>query len=89
MRFSLEEIKARRARGETRIKPDAPERESDDEDFWTRATVRMPSGKTSVHLRLDTDVLDWFKAQGSGHLTRMNAVLRSYVDAKNQLKAKD
>jgi len=33
-------------------------------------------GKTSVHLRVDTDVLDWFKAQGRGHLTRMNAVLR-------------
>jgi len=42
----------------------------------------MPKGKTSVHLRLDTDVLDWFRAQGAGHLTRMNAVLRAYVDAQ-------
>jgi hypothetical protein len=43
--------------------------------------VRTPAGKTSVHLRVDTDVLAWFKAQGRGHLTRMNAVLRAYMEA--------
>jgi hypothetical protein len=32
-------------------------------------------------LRVDTDVLAWFKAQGRGHLTRMNAVLRAYMEA--------
>ncbi len=47
----------------------------------TITRVVMPSGKTSVHLRLDSDVFEWFKRQGEGHLTRMNAVLRSYVDA--------
>jgi len=41
----------------------------------------MPSSKTSVHLRVDSDVFEWFKNQGAGHLTRMNAVLRSYVEA--------
>jgi uncharacterized protein (DUF4415 family) len=41
----------------------------------------VPPGKTTVHLRVDSDVLEWFKKQGDGHLTRMNAVLRSYVDA--------
>ncbi len=46
------------------------------------ARVIMPSGKSSVHLRVDSDVLEWFKAQGKGHLTRMNAVLRSYVAAQ-------
>ncbi len=40
----------------------------------------MSSGKSSVHLRVDTDVLAWFKTQGRGHLTRMNAVLRSYME---------
>jgi uncharacterized protein (DUF4415 family) len=44
----------------------------------------MPSGKTSVHLRLDRDVVEWFRARGIGHLTRMNAVLRAYVDAQNR-----
>ena len=41
----------------------------------------MPRGKTSVHLRLDSDIVDWFKTHGKGRLTRMNAVLRAYVDA--------
>jgi len=41
----------------------------------------VPPGKTSVHLRVDSDVFEWFKKQGDGHLTHMNAVLRSYVDA--------
>jgi uncharacterized protein (DUF4415 family) len=36
-----------------------------------------PSGKTSVHLRLDHDVVDWLEARGKGHLTRMSAVLRA------------
>jgi uncharacterized protein (DUF4415 family) len=31
--------------------------------------------------RVDTDVVEWFKTRGKGHLTRMNAVLRAYVDA--------
>ena len=50
-------------------------------EFWKRARVVVPPGKTSVHLRVDSDVFEWFKKQGEGHLTRMNAVLRSYVDA--------
>jgi uncharacterized protein (DUF4415 family) len=44
----------------------------------------MPAGKTSVHLRLDSDVVEWFRAHGKGHLTRMNAVLRAYVEAHKQ-----
>ena len=37
--------------------------------------------KASISLRIDADVLDWFKAQGSGYQTRINAVLRAYRDA--------
>jgi uncharacterized protein (DUF4415 family) len=37
--------------------------------------------KTSVSLRIDTDVLEWFKAQGPGYQTRINAVLRAFKDA--------
>ncbi len=37
--------------------------------------------KTSVSLRIDTDVLEWFKAQGPGYQTRINAVLRAFRDA--------
>src|ERR1700691_2443824 len=81
VRYSLSEIKAKRARGEDSTRADAPEAEFLGEDFWNRARVVMPRGRTSVHLRLDSDIVDWFKAQGKGHLTRMNAVLRAYVDA--------
>ena len=81
VRHSLSEIKAKRARGEDATRTDAPEAEFLGEGFWNRARVVMPRGKTSVHLRLDSDIVDWFKASGKGHLTRMNAVLRAYVDA--------
>ena len=37
--------------------------------------------KASISLRVDSDVLDWFKAQGPGYQTRMNAVLRAFRDA--------
>jgi uncharacterized protein (DUF4415 family) len=37
--------------------------------------------KTSIALRIDADVLEWFKAQGPGYQTRMNAVLRAFKDA--------
>jgi uncharacterized protein (DUF4415 family) len=37
--------------------------------------------KAAISLRIDHDVLAWFKAQGDGYQTRMNAVLRAYRDA--------
>ncbi len=40
--------------------------------------------KTSISLRVDTDVLEWFKAQGAGYQTRMNAVLRAFKDASSE-----
>jgi uncharacterized protein (DUF4415 family) len=70
------------ASGASKSRTNAPEAAPVGEDFWRRARVVMPRGKTSVHLRIDSDVFDWFKKQGEGHLTRMNAVLRSYVDAQ-------
>jgi len=81
VRHSLSQIRAIRERGEDKTSPHAPEAESLGADFWRSARVVMPGGKTSVHLRLDSDVVEWFKANGKGHLTRMNAVLRAYVDA--------
>ena len=63
--------------------PDAPEIDLD-EDFWRNARIVMPDerNKTSIHLRVDTDVLEWFKQHGKGHLRRMNAVLRAYVETQ-------
>lgn len=82
VRHSLSQIRMMREQGKDETNPDAPEAESLGADFWSSARVVMPRGKTSVHLRLDSDVVDWFKANGKGHLTLMNAVLRAYVEAQ-------
>ena len=50
--------------------------------FFREAKLRMPGKKESISLRLDPDVLDWFKAQGKGYQTRINAVLRMYMEAQ-------
>jgi uncharacterized protein (DUF4415 family) len=45
-----------------------------------RGLKPLPS-KASISLRVDQDVLEWFKAQGSGYQTRINTVLRAFRDA--------
>ena len=55
--------------------------EQDLEPDWTRAELVMPAPRQSVHLRLEPDVIAFFKAQGKGHISRMQAVLRAYADA--------
>ena len=45
-----------------------------------RQGLKPVRAKTSISLRLDADVLEWFKAQGPGYQTRMNAVLRAFKD---------
>lgn len=54
-----------------------------DEEFFKNATIRMPQRKQAVSLRLDPEVIMWFKDQGKGYQTRMNAVLKAYVEAQN------
>ena len=51
-----------------------------DEAFWEKAELRMPKPKKGVYLRLDQDLLDWLKGQGPGYQTRINAILRAYMD---------
>lgn len=46
-----------------------------------RRGLKPISRKTQVTLRLDADVLEWFRAQGPGYQTRINQLLRAYVDA--------
>jgi uncharacterized protein (DUF4415 family) len=82
--YSPDDLERMAERGDyTPTRTDAPEIELD-ENFWRNAQVVMPDvkGKTSVHLRIDNDVLEWFRHQGKGHLTRMNAVLRAYMEAR-------
>jgi uncharacterized protein (DUF4415 family) len=52
-----------------------------DED-WKNARVVWPQGKAPVTLRLDKDIIAWFKHQGRGYQTRINAVLRAFVEAQ-------
>ena len=59
-----------------------------DEKFWENAAVIIPTAKTHLSLRLDEDVVDWFKRQGPGYQTRMNAVLRSYVQAVSKVRGR-
>ena len=54
------------------------------EEEWARARVVFPEGKTPVTLRLDKDILAWFKSQGRGYQTRINAVLRAFVEAQKR-----
>jgi uncharacterized protein (DUF4415 family) len=52
-----------------------------DEDFFREATLRLPQARQLVSIRIDRDVLDWFKQQGKGYQTKINAVLQAYVRA--------
>ena len=79
--FSMDELVAMRERGETQTKEDAQTFEVD-QDFWKDVRIVEPRKRTTISLRIDPDILDWFKAEGKGHLTRINAVLRSYVEAQ-------
>jgi uncharacterized protein (DUF4415 family) len=52
-----------------------------DPAIFKRMLVRMPQPKELVSIRIDPDVLIWFRRQGRRYQTRINAVLRSYVEA--------
>ncbi len=53
-----------------------------DASFFESAVVSMPQPKATVCIRLDQDVLDWFKSKGKGYQTRINALLRAYMEAE-------
>jgi uncharacterized protein (DUF4415 family) len=55
-----------------------------DEAFFQKAVIVLPTPKASVCIRLDQDVLDWFKSQGKGYQTRINALLRAYMEAHSK-----
>ena len=50
-------------------------------DFFADAVLVHPAPKQPISLRVDQDVLEWFKAQGARYQSRMNAVLRAYMSA--------
>lgn len=93
VRYSSKEIDEMLARGESLTnwaKVDALteeeleasiDHEEEGEFDWSKAFIGLPPMKKQITLRLDRDIIDWFKHQGPRYQTRINAVLREYVDA--------
>ena len=96
VRYSAEELAATTAAGEDetdweRVKAmpqEEVERLADEEvgplpEGWeSTIIIGLPPRKRDVHIRLDADVVDWFRAQGRGYQMRINAVLRAFVEAR-------
>jgi len=57
------------------------------DDWESTVVIGLPPRKQAVHIRLDTDILDWFREQGPGYQTRINAVLRAFVDSRRRSAA--
>ena len=59
---------------------DDPDATPTDEAFWKDARVVMPRRKETITMRLDADLLEWFRSE-RGYQTRINAILRAYMKA--------
>lgn len=96
-RYSATDLREARARGEDRtdwarlramteeeleasIASD-PDWQDIPRDWYKDAVPVDPTDKKLLSLRIDQDIIDWFKHQGPGYQTRMNAVLRAYMTA--------
>jgi uncharacterized protein (DUF4415 family) len=99
VRYSAKQIKAKIARGEDRTKWDRVEvvtgtkldasirADADDvhgEPDWMQAVVGIPAPKDHINIRLDHDVLQWFRSNGKGYQTLINNVLRAFVQTRQQ-----
>jgi uncharacterized protein (DUF4415 family) len=99
VRYSAKQIKAKIARGEdgtnwvkvdavTGAKLAASIRADVDEvrgeTDWTQTIVGIPARKDHINIRVDHDVLEWFKSHGKGYQTLMNNVLRTFVQTRRQ-----
>jgi len=51
---------------------------------WANTTVELPQPKAVLNMRIDREVLDYFRRTGKGYQSRINAVLRSYVERREQ-----
>jgi uncharacterized protein (DUF4415 family) len=52
--------------------------------FWKAARLVMPAPKDRLTIRIDHDVVQWLKKNGRGYQTRINAILRSYMEAQTE-----
>jgi len=91
VRYTADDLEAKRKRGEGRLDRDRlaqlsdadieAQAEGEPEFNWTNADIGIPPKKTQLTMRLDQDIVSWFQAQGAGYQTRINAVLRQYMQA--------
>ena len=56
-------------------------------DFWAEAELVLPVPKQAISLRVDEDVLSWFRNLGPRYQTRMNAVLRLYMSQASRSRS--
>jgi uncharacterized protein (DUF4415 family) len=98
VRYTAKEIAEKLARGEDQTDYAYLDALTDEEleasiDFedegefdWSTAMPGIPqlTPKKQLTVRFDQDIIDWFKAQGNGYQTKMNAVLRSFMIAQQQ-----
>ena len=49
---------------------------------WLKASVELPQPKAVLNMRVDYDIMEFFRNQGKGYQTKINAVLRSYVEQR-------
>lgn len=97
VRYTAKQIKAKIARGEDRtdwrkvkamtgkklevsIRADVDDLQEDPD--WTQVVMGVPAPKDHINIRIDHDVLEWFKASGKGYQTLMNNVLRAFVKVR-------
>ena len=101
--YSAEELRAMVARGEDRTDfarldamteaeleqaiADDPDWRDVPRDWYRGAEAVMPRAKVPVSIRLDADLVEFFRGQGRGWQTRVNAILRAYANAKQDTKA--
>lgn len=88
--YTAAELRAMQKRGESKsdwkaaAKKPLPDGSDPDDAMaeidWATAELPMPRRKAHMTLRLDADMLGWFRAQGKGYQTRINAILRKYFE---------
>ncbi len=84
--LSLSDIRRLKDDGQLPVAQDAPEADIDDPAFWAQAKVLSRPARTSVHLRLEAEVYDFFLAEsgGKGHIRKMQDVLAAYMRAQRR-----
>ena len=57
-----------------------------DDTFWANAELKMPQSKDKITVRIDHNIVEWLKSQGTGYQSKMNSILRQFMLAKQHQK---